>query len=451
MVDEQNAAKCGGRHPYVIEAMRGLRGNRAVSGWSLVGVIILLWMFGWVPNVLNLIARGRLKFTFTSEYYEDSIPAVLSVRVIYALLVVGLAIVYWIDSRPTTQRSWKALIPALLPAALLIFVSNIANGVYPTQPQVFIYAAVCVALWMHGSDRIPLVTIGWLVIVTATAALALGLLGVGVLTDADGVSTEKALVFPSLLSGMYSYNNSLGMSLVAALPFVLVIKPRRLAAIGAALAAIAILWSGSRASLMALAAAGVVGTALMLTRANPRIRQWLGTLTLAAASIVIIALPFIERHNPSSFSSRGRLWDVALDMWMRSPVIGLGRGVFEPDGELSRTINLVVAHGHNFLVTMLVVGGLIGAAAAAILVIQVSVASVRALDLSLVPYLLVLIMLVLGVLETPSNFFPFERPNTTSYVTWVIFALGFWATDVNGFRAAFRRTPDPHESSPADA
>jgi O-antigen ligase len=410
-----------------------------LSPWLLSALAVLYWLFGWVTNIANILSRGgRDPIRFNAgEIIEHSVAAVLATRIIYLMIAVCLALSIWLDLGRRVERDWRTLLIALLPPFLLIAVSNPLNGVMPTEPQSLLFAATMIALWLHGPDRRSLITIGVLTAVTAITSLALGLTPLGTIGVGDGVVVEKALFGTTLLAGLYSYGNALGLTLVAGVPFLLLIRSRILAG-GSLLAVVAALvWSASRTSWAVLGALAGAGIVLLLLRGYPKVQRWTGAAVLAVASATMIILPISERSDPLAFSERGLIWDTALDIWSRSPVFGTGLAGFDPNGELVQTVDHTIGQAHNFFVTTLFTMGIVGLVAVSVLVAGMAWGSVRVVNATPVPFLAVLATLAIGILETPSNALPFERPNTFSFVTWFIFAIVLWAGDLKSLSSAY--------------
>ena len=61
--------------------------------------------------------------------------------------------------------------------------------------------------------------------------------------------------------------------------------------------------------------------------------------------------------DPGSFSKRGQIWTALLDRWSDSPLFGWGPKVFQ-DPAVTAELGGQFSHGHNVMVQLLVVGGL---------------------------------------------------------------------------------------------
>lgn len=122
---------------------------------------------------------------------------------------------------------------------------------------------------------------------------------------------DKCTELQVALTSPFAGNGNLaGITVAALLPLALyrLTTPRAVAAIGGA-AAIGVL-AGSRAALIAVAATGLVGLVLCVSR-RPEVRRLvIGAFVIAAA--VFSLLPFYARFTATDFSFRGALWAEAL-------------------------------------------------------------------------------------------------------------------------------------------
>lgn len=418
-----------------------LRRNPVVENAAIVVALVATWAYGWASNVGNLIVRGEGTIVQGVEQIPDSGLADLASRGILVIFALAIATGIWASSAHKRERDTRGLFVALAPAVVLVVVSNPVHDVLPTQVQVFSYAAVMFALWLRGPSRLLIVSTVTSVIAGCVASLALGVGGVGALTPNQGVAVDKALVFDSLLAGLYNYNNPLGLIIVASFPLLLLIRSKPLAVMSGVIMVAALVWTGSRTSLLALAGTLAMALALYCLRRHTVLRRWFAVAALAAISIAVVLVPIVFRHQPESLSSRGEMWDRIFTIWAREPWFGLGRGAFEAGGELAEGLQHVYAHGHNFFMTVLLTTGVVGALTVVVLMATICAVAIRSLPVSPVPLLLVTSMLIVSVMETPGNFFPFERIATTSSVVWLVFALSFWSRDRRAFAQAFRVLP----------
>lgn len=411
--------------------------SQTLSKWSLLVALTALWAFGWLPNVANMAVRGRVSVIQSAAAIQDSKAAVFCIGAIYLILVGGAVLSVLASSRIRRPRSLPALLLLLAPSAIELLVSNPINGLsFLPRPQFLVFALLALALWLHGADRAFISLLAWLGIFTASASILMAVAGVGTLDLELGVVTDKALLFPDLLAGPYSYNNLLGLALVMCVPALLTVRHWTAAAIGFVLITVAILWTSSRTAVIALVAGAVV-MALSYLITSTKLRKWLASILLLGLAAAPVAVALVGKNHANSFSERGFLWSTILADVSDSPWFGLGRGYFEPESPLVGEIGHYVSHGHNFFITVLATTGWVGVVAVAALLGYLFLVCVSWLPRTPVPLILVAVMMATATLETPSGAFPFERPNTTSFAIWIILAVVLWHRDRGSFREAF--------------
>lgn len=396
-----------------------------VSRVALLASFVALWLFGWLPNFANIVARGRISVAPSADPVKDSTAAVACIALLYGVMFAGTIVSIVMQARNVTKRPWWTLALALGPLLVLTLVSAPLNGELPLKPQMLAYPLFMVSLWLQGAESGLVRQLAWFGIIGALASVAMAVAGVGTLDAALGVVTEKAILFPNLLAGVYSYNNFLGLGIVMSVPALLVIRNRVVAAVGALVILVCIIWSGSRTSMIALAC-GVLGLIVVYAIRSAKARQWITAASLVTALLTSSVVPMVAAGKSDSFSARGTIWSVALHDAASSPVFGKGRSYFDPDGPLSTKIGHYISHGHNLFVTLAAETGIVGTLAALALFAGVIWAVVRMIPATPVPYLLALVSFSTAVFETPGGAFPFDRPNTTTFAFWMVIAVLLW-------------------------
>lgn len=429
------AEASGGATPWSSRVRRVWVQSNAQLYATLV-IIVSLWTFGWLPNVVNMVFRGRVSVQQRAEVIPDTPAAVVTIGIIYVAIVSSSAVALVGLARRDAHRRLLPLFLCLLPAILELTVSNPLNGIFLQRPQVVTYSLVATSLWLIGPHRLIIKAIATISGATALVGIIMGIAGVGTLSSDLGVITEKAILFPELLSGPYVYNNFLGLAIATGSPLLLLLHRRSVAIACTILIAVATVWSGSRTALLALIIGAVVLTLLFLMR-DRQIAKWAASALLVGIGLLTIGVPLVFRNRADSFSYRGTIWNAVLSEWSASPWFGLGRDLFSPESHLVDAVRYYVSHGHNFFITVLGVGGIFGLASTVLLLSWIGIVAVRAISWSPVPYVFLIVTLATGIFETPTGAFPFERPNTTSYIVWPLFAMACWAFDQARFRQVF--------------
>jgi len=303
------------------------------------------------------------------------------VQVVLAAVTGAVCLFLMVRGRP--GRAGGVLVAFLVPW-LALSATNLVNGVAPTATALA-YVLIVVALWRVGAPLAALAALGMLGGVVAAVSVALGVLWppLGLYFNAAGQSLDagKGLIFDKLLSGVFLSTNNLGQFLVLALPFAFLLSRRWLAIACVAASAYAIMWSGSRSSIGAMAAVLVTVGVVGATANTARRGKTIATFLLASAAAICVVLPFLAERSPSLFSGRGRIWHLALDAWWREPWSGLGSDWFLREAgmrtELGSRSVYTLFHGHNQFLHLLVTGGVITALAVAAMLLVACRAALR--------------------------------------------------------------------------
>jgi O-antigen/teichoic acid export membrane protein/O-antigen ligase len=318
-------------------------------------LIVLAWLRVVLPQLAQLLTNGRPEFNSR----ENLVPALAdragdAITVLFLAVAVALAVSGFWGRRPDHLR-WL-----LLPIAPLVAIG--VSGVVNHQPPGIVSVALplaAVAIWLRPPQPRVLATFGVLGAVTAAGSILLALVrsDLALLSGAD--AGAKAVLLGGLLAGPYPHSNVLGIALALSLPFVLCLRHAAARWGSVAVILFALFWTGSRSS--QLAAAAVVGTYLAYRLVKRRaLRTWVLSLPIAGGAVLVLATPLLT-SDPAAFTRRGQIWDALLDRWADRPVLGLGPEFFERHPELAAELGGQFNHGHNVLVQLLVVGGLVAA------------------------------------------------------------------------------------------
>jgi O-antigen ligase len=158
-----------------------------------------------------------------------------------------------------------------------------------------------------------------------------------------------------LLAGPYLHSNVLGIALTLGLPFVFAIAHRATRWCCLALTLAALLWTGSRTSELACLAVLVV--AALLWR-FPR-RLWIASVAILGGLALIVALPLVTT-DPNAFTRRGRIWTTLLGHFAERPILGHGADFFATQPGLGKELGGDFTHGHNIMVHLFVISGVLG-------------------------------------------------------------------------------------------
>jgi O-antigen ligase len=205
------------------------------------------------------------------------------------------------------------------------------------------------------------------------------------------------------------------MTLVLALPFILYAFSGwiRIATVG--ITVLAVVLSASRTSLITLA---VLVLAIGLTLLVGRRRASLPLVALCGTALAVsVVLPYTT--GDASFTERGTIWRLAGEFWSTATWFGQGPYAFARDTDLStqllETMGYTISHGHNTYVTLRTEVGLVGTLMVAALVGWLLLKAYRAFEKDPTALYFLVVLTVLGVLETPLRF---DTVVEQSWIAW---------------------------------
>ena len=289
-----------------------------------------------------------------------------------AALVVGCAAVVLLGVR---RLPWSRVVPlALVLAAWLATVVPLVVAGRPPRLTALIVPAVATALWAARPQRGHVEMLGYLTGALAAVSIVLGLAlpRAAIFVRSELVEGEKPVSSLGILAGVLSTGNLLGLALAMGLAAVLFVRRAAHRWTMIALVLVAVVWSASRTSLVALAAVGLAALGLVLVRDKGRFAAW----WLAVVAACAIALPFVTRA-PTAFTNRGGYWIASLESWRSSPWLGHGADFFKQIALGDENLGGHAYHAHNQVVHVLVTGGLVLAGIALAVLILLGVRAVR--------------------------------------------------------------------------
>ncbi|MEU8213844.1 O-antigen ligase family protein [Micromonospora sp. NPDC049044] len=363
----------------LLRASRLIRPDSGTAEWLGTGGVVVLLVLAWIrvtlPQLVQILQNGRPAFNSAVESMPPAGRLLGDVTtaafIVLALLLTGSGLR---QRRP--DRLW-ALVGVLAPLAA-IHLAGLVNGQPPGPVSLALPIAV-VAIWALRPGALALAAIGVLGAATAVVAMLLAVVrpDLGLLTGAD--AGNKGWAIGGLLAGPYPHSNVLGLILALSLPFVFGIRPTAVRRVTLALILVGLLWTGSRTS--QLAAVVVLLTWGLFRwrtggrpdRSGPGHRRSLPILIglpLVVALGLTILSPLLTR-DPAGFTNRGRTWRALLDRWTERPLTGHGPEYFEREPDLAAALGGRYTHGHNVLVHLLAIGGLLTVVLFAVLLYQV--------------------------------------------------------------------------------
>ncbi|MET8044672.1 O-antigen ligase family protein [Micromonospora sp. NPDC005215] len=363
----------------LLRASRLIRPDPGNAEWlGTAGVVVLLvlaWIRVTLPQLVQILRNGRPAF---NSAVESMPPAGRVLGDVTTAAFIGLALLltaYGLRQR-RPDRVW-ALVVVLAPLAA-IHLAGLVNGQPPGPVSLALPIAV-VAIWVLRPGAQALAAIGVLGAATAVVAMLLAVVrpDLGLLTGAD--AGNKGWAIGGLLAGPYPHSNVLGLILALSLPFVFGIRPTASRRVTLALILVALLWTGSRTSQLA-AIVVVLTWGLLRWRTGGRVdrsergRRRRLSLLIGVPLVVALGLTVFSpllTTDPAGFTNRGRTWRALLSRWTERPLTGHGPEYFERQPDLAAALGGRYTHGHNVLVHLLAIGGLLTVVLFAVLLYQV--------------------------------------------------------------------------------
>jgi O-antigen ligase len=383
----------------------------AVLGVAAVVAILLVDRFAREPEFsvrglyfesgLGLIPQLAATFSTLSAL---AIPGFQMLRTLVFLVVTGLTVL---------RARWDAAGSRLWGAAVAVpigaLVTDSIVGVHFFVERRLFLALGVTALWLAPRMNVAMIArLAKLVLgaylLASTIAFVLGM------PDATSPYAEASSL-PSMderVNGVFPHANALGP---AALLYLLVDwirpSPRWLRLSMNPAAAVLLLLSQSKT---AWVAAVVVATVLVASRWEPR--HALAGITLLAAIafplVIFLGLQPGDTSDELTFTGRTELWELGIEEWRDSPIVGQGSAVFR--GIAEETGRDWTGQAHNEFVQALAENGLIGATLTVIYtIVLVQVALRLAPRSGNASLALVVLLLLRSMTETPMISFSIEH------------------------------------------
>ena len=318
---------------------------------------MLTWLAVVLPRFVQSLTAPKHQ-----ALINDAIPysaATSFLSHLLTLLVIGwcvLVVARRSADLPTDRR--RVLIVLLAPWIYLI-TRDVYAGVH-LHLQDLEYPAIVIAVWVLRPPLRKLVLLGYLAGVLALVSVLMGVFlkakGLYHASSGDLVSLDKKILPWGILVGPLTSENNLGQVLVLGLPLIGLARSRLVKLVVILLTGYAIVWTASRSSIAALAVGGLIALALQVP--GRRLRQFVATVLLLAAGLVMIAIP-VSTSDGTAFSNRGYVWITSLRVWSQHRFFGLGSQFYSSLARYEEGLGGQAFHGHNTFVQMVVMGGAI--------------------------------------------------------------------------------------------
>ncbi|MGX7694803.1 O-antigen ligase family protein [Gordonia polyisoprenivorans] len=395
-----------------------LRGRRAAWSVTPAAVMIIgLWVYSVAAAWTQIFVGGRSS--------TPKIGAAVEASGVYDVRLLGVAIVilgagsavfaYGIDGHwGGEQRGPESFLLLLFPYVWLIALT-FYFGLY-FSPTFIVFGAFAVGAWVSPIRKKDLALVGWLTVILAALAMLTALTDPHetLVARGGGAADDKALIGTTLLAGPFGSANTLGLLLALGAPTVLLLRGRWWRFGGLAVVLVALIWSASRSSLLAL---GIAALVIVLCYVGLR---YLAALLPIGAAIAIIYVPFAYQNDWSAFTGRGLIWRGSIKAWREHPILGDQPNFYQTLYKRTRELGVTAFHGHNVMVTFLVTGGLITTLMLGALIAVALYRAVRYACTDPVPLAVLTALLVAGVTELDLDII---SPGNFAFVTWPV--LGY--------------------------
>ena len=339
---------------------------------ALDGIIPSAVNFWFLPHVNSDVAD-------TAPRHE---LAVLASRVLVVALVAGALLVVSRKARSLRGDFGDLLCLLALPAYFMVAgLADTTLGVAEILGFAVV-VLVLVAVWMLDVDATSLRTLAVCAVAVAVYSIALGIAIPNAAffggLDASGslIPADKAIIGSNLLAGPFGHSNTLGVFMALTLPLAIAAWRGWRRGFAVLSMGLALLWSGSRTSMLA---ALVALAAMALVRLHRhRTKTVLAGMILLACWLAATCVPLLVQER-TIFTRRGAIWYESRLAWLEMPVVGRGANWYSEIGAVTNDLGAQASSGHSLLLTWLVTGGLVAAAAGALVLIRLGRRSVQAL------------------------------------------------------------------------
>lgn len=324
---------------------------------AAVALIVIVWAVYAVPRLVQSLTTVKRRTTV-----GDALPmSPLAVKLELLLLLAAFALCAFIILRGTaalpTDR--RVLLVLMLAPWIYVVVRDLYIDHVPTRGGM-LYPLLVIAIWILRPPLRKLAVLGYLVMLTAVTAIALGTFlpesGIFISSSGAAVAPPKEILPLGILIGIFTDGNNLGQYLVLGLPTVMLIPRRTVRAVGVAVTLFAILWTSSRSS---LAAAGLAcGTWVLMTMTPAVLRRPMSWLVVGATAAVMIGWP-LSTPADDALTNRGAIWRHSLEAWRNTPWFGSGSNWYSVLPEHVGSLGGFAFHGHNQFVQTIATGGLV--------------------------------------------------------------------------------------------
>ena len=230
---------------------------------------------------------------------------------------------------------------------------------------------VVIALWCLRPSRELYVHVGRLISILVIYSLIFALADPAgayytSLSGAIGEST-KSFIGHNQLASVFGHSNTLGIVIALGIPFIFLLERRAVRIVVLALATWVLVWSASRTGAFA------AGFAFVLVCILKRVPRRLTGPLVWVSSLVVLAVVFVlplRTTDPNAFTRRGAIWIGSLAQAHHDVLFGQGPNWYSDIAQFDNNLGNQASSGHNWFVSTLALGGLVGLVLGAILIFR---------------------------------------------------------------------------------
>lgn len=360
-------------------------------------MVVLLCAYSLAGPLIETLVTDR------STYIEGktaTAPAAAAIAEVGSMLVPVVAASAALLFLLFSQVSGPGLLVVVLPG-LLLAANEFLHG-RPPSLGLLLTAAGGVLLVTVRVKPPDLVVLGYVGTAVAAGSIVAMYVDPSSVLISGGVGLfEKSITGAPLLAGIFSHSNILGMFLAFTLPFVFLMRAWPLRWLSFGVIVWALILTSSRT---ALVGAAVMVAVLLLARLLSRVAfVVVSGAGAVVALIAVILLPFRET-DPQAFTYRGAIWIHSRQALGDNGVFGLGAHWYADNYlALRDTLSSAASHGHNLVLTTLILGGAFVLAGWLVVIFLAfrGAASDPVRSTSVVGVAFVLGLLAIGATETP--------------------------------------------------
>lgn len=295
----------------VVWTVRDFRIHRFSTSTAAPWLVIVTFLFAWLPNSATLLIGGQELFNeLRGDYDPPPAWAATIATIMFAVLIAGSLI--WCLHGISRGRLVKNRLALFALAVILsMAVSSLMRGNNFGSNTIALILVLLACTRLAADPREVRRAAAHCMVFLIGSSAAYGLFNQSAVTQS--CRSDKCSAFGDLYHGIWVNSNGMGLALALGMAYLyLATESKLLKASGIIVVVINILATGSRTALIA---AGVT-VAFMLAGTLKRRSESLSMIQKLGliASLAVASLPIFYQFTDESFTARGYLWKTAFDL-----------------------------------------------------------------------------------------------------------------------------------------